>query len=241
MSLTALPSHEKKPMKALILAAGLGTRLRPMTDNMPKALVRVKGKTLLEHSFDHLKANGIRDVIINIHHFPGMIKEFLKMHDNFGLNISISDESEELLETGGGLKKAACFFNDGKPFLVRNADIIADIDLTGLYHYHTRHSALATLAVRNRETSRYFLFDDQLFLSGWENLKTGERKITRQVESYVPLAFSGIQIIDPALFPLITETGKFSLTELYLRLSGSFKIAGYLDDLSFWMDGGKLN
>lgn len=226
-------------MKALLLAAGLGTRLRPLTDTIPKALVVVEGKTLLEHSLDHLRANGISEVIINVHHFPSMIIEFLRKHGSFGFNISISDESDELLETGGGLKKAAWFFNDGKPFLVRNADVISDLDLRDLYHFHVQHSPLASLVVRKRETSRYFLFDNQSCLSGWENIKSGERKVTRQAESYIPLAFSGIQIIDPSIFSFITESGKFSLTELYLRLSENHPVIGYLDDTSLWKDAGK--
>lgn len=228
-------------MKALILAAGLGTRLLPLTEKLPKALIEVKGKPLLEHALDHVKRNGIKEVIVNVHHFPGMILGFLKKHKNFGLEITISDESDELLETGGGMKKAAWFFNDGLPFLVRNADVLSDLDLIELFRHHQRNPAIATLAVKQRDSSRYFLFDEQLRLSGWENRKTLENIVTRQCSSYQSLAFSGIQMVDPAIFPLITEIGRFSLTELYIRLSGNHTISGYLDESSFWMDGGKIN
>jgi NDP-sugar pyrophosphorylase family protein len=227
-------------MKALLLAAGLGTRLKPITDTMPKALVVTEGKTLLEHSILHLKANGIREVIINVHHFPGMIIEFLERNENFGLEIAISDESGELLETGGALKKAAWFFDDGMPFVVRNADVLSDIDLGRMESAHVSRKSLATLAVRVRETSRYLLFDHDARLVGWENQTTGERKITGVAEIYRPLAFSGIQIVSPEIFPLITETGKFSLIQLYLRLSAFSPITGYLDQDSSWRDAGKM-
>jgi NDP-sugar pyrophosphorylase family protein len=227
-------------MKAMILAAGLGTRLRPLTDNMPKALVVVDGKTLLEHAINHVRAYGIREVIINVHHFPAMIRDFLQEHHNFGIDISISDESDELLETGGGLKKAGWFFGDGKPFLVRNSDVLSDLDLAALLDHHRHSGALATLAVRKRETSRYFLFDEMNLLCGWENCKTGERKVTRAAATLRSLAFSGIQVVNPEIFPLITETGSFSLTSMYLRLSASKSISGYLETGSLWKDAGKF-
>lgn len=226
-------------MKALILAAGLGTRLRPVTDSIPKALVVVQGKTLLEHSLEHLKINGIREVIINVHHFPAMITGFLNDRGNFGMDVTISDESDLLLDTGGGLKKASWFFNDGEPFVVRNVDIISDIDLLKMKDFHDESGSVATLAVRDRSTSRYFLFDEQKTLSGWENKKTGERIVTRRVGVLKPLAFSGIQIVSPGLFDLITETGSFSLVPMYLRLSAFRKISGFHDDGSSWMDAGK--
>ena len=227
-------------MKALILAAGLGTRLKPITDTIPKALFEVHGITLLEHALTHLKANRIREVIINVHHFPDMILDFLKAHDKFGLEIAISDESDELLETGVGLRKAAWFFSDGNPFLVRNVDVLSELDLEKMLIFHNQSQSMVTLAVRNRETSRYFLFNEQHQLSGWENRKNGERKITRQAGSYHPLAFSGIQIVSPTIFPLINEIGKFSLTELYLRISADLPIIGYREENSYWHDAGKL-
>lgn len=226
-------------MKALILAAGFGTRLKPITDSRPKALVEVGGKTLLEHALSHVKANGIRKVIINVHHFPALIIEFLRDHDYFGLDISISDESDDLLETGGGMKKASWFFNDGFPFLVRNVDVLSDLDLSAIADFHHRRHALATLAVRDRTTSRYFLFDEQMCLAGWENLGNRERRISRTAGPLHPFAFSGIQIVSPSIFPLITETGRFSLTELYLRLSKDNIISGYQEMHSSWKDAGK--
>ena len=226
-------------MKAFIPAAGLGTRLRPLTNTLPKALVVTAGKTLLEHAICHLKLHGIRELIINVHHFPGMIAEFLAAHDNFGCSITISDETDALLETGGGLKKAAWFFNDGDPFIVRNVDILSDLDMTTMLDFHRKAETMVSLAVRERETSRYLLFNETMQLSGWENRSTGERKITRPCERYQSFAFSGIQILSPGIFPLITETGKFSLTELYLRLSAVQTITGFLDRSQVWKDAGK--
>lgn len=231
---------EAKVMKALLLAAGLGTRLKPLTDNMPKALVVVEGKTLLENALDHLKTAGVTEVIVNVHHFPEMIVDFLERNRNFGFNIAISDESDELLETGGALKKAAWFFNDERPFIVRNADILSDLDLKKMVSYHLEKAAMATLAVRKRETSRYLLFQNDMRLSGWENRTTGEKIITRPTEDNLPFGFSGIQIVSPGIFPLITETGKFSLIQLYLRLSSFTNIYGYPDSDSNWRDAGKL-
>ncbi len=159
----------------MILAAGLGTRLRPFTDLHPKALYVFEGKTLLEHSIDHLKSAGISEVIINVHHFAGQITGFLEQHKNFGMKIAISDETGELLETGGGVKKASWFFQDCTCAIIRNADIISDLDLQKLAAAHLSGGSMATLAVRKRETSRYFLFDHDMQLCGWENRKTGER------------------------------------------------------------------
>jgi len=227
-------------MKALILAAGLGTRLRPITNSIPKALVLVDGKPLLQHALEHLKQFGIKDVIINVHHFPEQIIGFLEKHDNFDMEIAISDESDELLETGGGLQKASWFFQDGEPFLVRNVDVLSDLNIERLLKSHIEGEALATLVVRDRITSRYLLFDQTMQLCGWENRKTGERLNSRNEEEIIPLAFSGIQIIDPEIFSLITERGTFSLITLYLRLATNHPVRGYLDDASYWKDVGKL-
>jgi NDP-sugar pyrophosphorylase family protein len=227
-------------MKAMILAAGLGTRLKPFTDEHPKALYHVEGKTLLEHALLHVSKNGIKDVLINIHHFADQIIEYLHLNNNFGLNISISDETGELLETGGGLKKASWFFTGCDAALVRNVDILSDIDLRRMTEYHIASKCLATLAVRNRETSRYFLFDETMKLCGWENLKTGERRMARPSDTVNALAFSGIQIIDPQMFSLITEEGKFSLTDLYLRLAETQNICGYPEEGLLWRDVGRM-
>jgi len=227
-------------MKAMILAAGLGTRLKPLTEIIPKALVKVYGVPLLEQSLLHLKKSGIKQVIINVHHFAGQIIDYLKINHDFRMEIAVSDESGELLDTGGGLKKASWFFSDDNPFLVLNVDVLSDLALDKLNEHHYKSGGLATLVVRERETSRYLLFNKDLQLCGWENKKTGEKKITRpQSIDNRQLAFSGIQMIDPKIFGLITETGKFSLTELYLRLSVEHKIVGFIDKDSYWRDAGK--
>jgi N-acetyl-alpha-D-muramate 1-phosphate uridylyltransferase len=226
-------------MKAMILAAGLGTRLKPFTDSHPKALYVSGGKTMLEHAVNHLKSAEIREVIINVHHFANQIIDFIQLHDNFGLSITISDETGDLLETGGGLKKAAWFFENCDGVLVRNVDILSDLDLNRMAEFHLNSGSLATLAVRKRETSRYFLFDNAMNLFGWENQKTGERRLSRNTETFMALAFSGIQILDPGIFPKISEKGKFSLTDLYLRLAKTYPISGYLEDGVVWKDVGR--
>jgi MurNAc alpha-1-phosphate uridylyltransferase len=227
-------------MKAMILAAGLGTRLKPFTDFHPKALYVIGGKTLLEHAVIHLKSAGIKDVIINVHHFADQIVKYIHLNNNFELNISISDETGQLLETGGGVKKAAWFFEDCQTAIIRNVDILSDLDLGKMAKSHHDSGNLATLAVRDRETSRYFLFDEKLNLCGWENRKTGERRMVRDTDAVRSLAFSGIQIVDSGFFPLILEEGKFSLTDLYLRLAKDFKIAGYVEEGIVWQDVGKM-
>lgn len=227
-------------MKAMILAAGLGTRLKPLTDTMPKALVEINGKTLLEHSIEHLKFFGVKDVIVNVHHFPDQIISFLKKKKNFGINMEVSDERDQLLDTGGGFRKASWFFEEGGPFIVRNVDILSNLDLGAMLDFHLKNKAVATLAVRNRETSRYMLFNERNELIGWTNISTGERKLSRKdFKRMHPLAFSGIQILDPAIIPLLTEEGKFSLIGMYLRLSRDNRICAYNDDDSFWFDAGK--
>jgi NDP-sugar pyrophosphorylase family protein len=227
-------------MKAMILAAGLGTRLKPFTDSKPKALYQVEGKTLLEHAITHLKSAGISEVIINVHHFADQIIEFIHLNDNFGIRMAVSDETGELLETGGGLKKAAWFFDNCDSAVVRNVDILSDLDLRRMENDHLNSHALATLAVRNRVTSRYFLFDDQMNLCGWENQKTGERRMIHETSTVMPFAFSGIQIIDPGIISKIVEVGKFSLTDLYLRLGKTEKITGWLEDGVIWKDVGRM-
>ena len=227
-------------MKALILAAGLGTRLRPITHSIPKALVVVDGKPMLQHALEHLMKYGVNEVIINVHHFAEQIIDFVKNHDAFGMEIVFSNESDELLDTGGGLLKAAGFFQDGEPFLVRNADVISDLDLKKLQTSHNESEGLGTLVVRDRPTSRYLLFDHAMQLCGWKNRTTGETLICREEKELHPLAFSGIQILNPKIFPLITERGKFSLIDLYLRLATDQPINGYLDCDSSWRDIGKL-
>jgi NDP-sugar pyrophosphorylase family protein len=227
-------------MKAMIFAAGLGTRLKPYTDAMPKALVPVAGTPMIEILIRNLRKNGFNDIIINIHHFAEQVIDFLCSNDNFGANISISNEEDELLDTGGGLKKAAWFFNDKKPFLVQNVDVISDLDYSELIDIHNQNSSIATLAVSKRETSRYFLFDETMQLCGWENAKTGEKKIARnEDQNLTPFAFSGIHVINPEIFGFMKQTGKFSMVDMYLQLAASHKIFGFEHDPLNWVDMGK--
>lgn len=227
-------------MKALILAAGLGTRLKPITQNIPKALAKVNDLTLLEILIIRLKKYDITDVIINVHHFADQIVEFVKKNNHFGINIQFSDERDQLLDTGGGIKKTQWFFNDGNPFLVHNVDVISSIDLNELYNHHKRTESIVTLAVRDRNTSRYFLFDQQNILCGWKNISTGEKIITRETPLINPLAFSGIHMISQEIFKLIERSGKFSVVDEYLRLSSNNKISGFQHDDTEWMDLGKV-
>ncbi len=225
--------------KAMIFAAGLGTRLKPLTDNKPKALVEVNGMPLIEIVIKQLIKFGFTEIIINVHYYASQIIDFVKNNKSFGANIHFSDETDKLLGTGGGLKKAEHFFND-EPFLVHNVDIISDIDLDDLYNYHINNEALATLAVRSRKTSRYFLFDDKLSLCGWKNFKTNDIKIAKPpLSKLTPIAFSGIQIISPEIFQYINNKSAFSITDIYITLAGRYLISAYKHDNTFWMDIGK--
>lgn len=227
-------------MKAMIFAAGLGTRLEPLTNNKPKALVEVNGMTLLEIIIKRLKSFGFDEIIINVHHFANQIIHFLNHNDNFNTRIEVSDESAQLLDTGGGLKKASWFFDDNKPFLVHNVDVLSDINLDDLYKTHLSTKALATLAVRNRKTSRYLVFDSSDNLCGWKNITTGEKITSRQPDGETALlAFSGIHIINPRLFTRITQEGKFSIIHTYLQLADQYPIKAYQHDNTKWIDVGK--
>lgn len=227
-------------MKALILAAGLGTRLHPITKNTPKALAKIKNITLLEILITRFKKFGIEDVMINIHHFADQVVEFVKENNQFGINIQFSDERGELLDTGGGIKKAQWFFNDGNPFLVHNVDVISSIDINDFLNFHQNSGSLVSLAVRNRSTSRYFLFDGNDVLSGWRNISTCQEIISKPSPIFHQFAFSGIHIISPEIFGLISKTGKFSIVEEYLRLSENHIISAYKHDHTYWMDLGKV-
>lgn len=228
-------------MKAMILAAGLGTRLRPLTNDKPKALVEINGEPILGILIKRLIKSGFDEMIINVHHFAPQVIEFIERNQSFGISITISDETDLLLDTGGGLKQAGWFFDDGKPFLVYNADILSDMNLHKLITAHKESKAMATLVVRERESSRYFLFDDALQLCGWENRKTKERKISRQQASTLkPYAFSGIHVISPEIFKHISETGVFSIVDMYLRLASEHKILAYPENASLWVDMGKM-
>lgn len=226
-------------MKAMIFAAGFGTRLRPITDKTPKPLVQIKGKTLLEITIQKLIENDFDEIIINVHHLADQIISFLN-EKKFNARIEISDESKQLLDTGGGLKKASWFFDDGNPFLVYNVDIVSNLDLKKIYHTHQQNEVIATLAVSKRKTSRYFIFDEEGILSGWQNVKTNEQKITRNITSINKLAFSGIQVIDPELFKFFPEAEVFSIVDLYLTTSKLEKIKSYQHEDSHWYDVGNM-
>ena len=233
-------------MKAMILAAGLGTRLRPLTNSRPKALVEVAGRTLLEIALSRLRTFGIGEVIINVHHFAGAILEYLKANDNFGMRIAVSRE-EVLLDTGGGLKKAAYFFLEDsdyleKPFILHNVDVISTIDLRRMVQVHSESQALATLAVQDRETSRYLLFDEQLRLCGRRSGHDHTAELVRASQVVQALAFSGVHVISPRLFAIMLEEGAFSIIDSYLHMAASGnKILAFRADEYYWHDLGRLD
>jgi len=276
-------------MKAMVFAAGLGTRLYPLTKEVPKALVEVGGRPLLRLVLEKLVAAGIREIVINVHHFPEMIRSYLHDHPLPGVTLHISDESDELLDTGGGLMKAAPWLMGGEPVLVHNVDVISDLDIGALLAFHREKGGVATLAVRERETRRYLLFDRDMRLTGWMDRQTGEIRrpepaamhdqpplpstlpaspettspsspeipshpspvttspplnefpcqTTPHLKSDIPLAFSGIHVVDPVVFSLIPRRGRFSLIDAYLELAARYPVYGYLDRSPHWMDVGK--
>jgi NDP-sugar pyrophosphorylase family protein len=220
-------------MKAMIFAAGLGTRLRPLTDDLPKALVDVNGAPMLELVIRKLAAAGADELVINTHHFHEKIEEFLRSKKNFGLRIKLSREEEFPLETGGGLKKAAAFFEGGKPFFAYNADVYSELDLRALYAAHLASGALATLAVRERPSKRHLMFNGDMDLKGREGETAGA--------GLRPLAFSGIQVLSPEILKKMTEEGVFSIAAVYLRLAAAGeKIKGFEDKSPYWCDIGDL-
>jgi NDP-sugar pyrophosphorylase family protein len=228
-------------MKAMILAAGEGTRLKPLTDRIPKALVEVKGKPLLEHKINYLRHFGVDEIIINVHHFAEQIIAYLKNKNNFNIRIEISDETDKLLDTGGGLKKASWFFNDKSSFFLTTVDVITNLDLNKLYKFHFKSGALATLAVKRRPSTREFLFDKDYCLCGWKNNITGEKiLLVSKKEIKYSIAFSTYHVINPVIFKLITERDIFSMTDLYLRLAKEHTIKGFVHDESFWMEFGRI-
>jgi NDP-sugar pyrophosphorylase family protein len=245
-------------MKAMILAAGVGTRLRPLTDTRPKALVEINGRTLLEITLTRLHTFGVTEVIINVHHLAGQIIDYLNSKKNFNLRIEISREDDLLLDTGGGLKKAAWFFfedpkNLDEPFLLHNVDVLSTIDFARMLQFHNNHQALATLAVQSRESSRQLLFDNNLRLrarstspaqTACHSERSEESASSDSQPSpsqpFLPLAFSGIHLISPRLLPLLTEQGPFSIIDSYLRLAAqSHSILAFRADQYYWRDLGR--
>lgn len=225
----------------MIFAAGLGTRLKPLTDEIPKALVNFRGKTLLEHTIIKLKENSTEEVVINVHHFADKIEEYLGDKNYFDISIRISDERNLLLDTGGGLLKAKEFLYDTDLIIIHNVDIISDIDLSKMINYHKESKSLATLAVQRRESSRKLVFDSNNYLCQWKDIKKSEIKIARKSNAALTdMSFCGIHLIDPKIFNLITETAKFSIIDLYLRLAEDHKISSYESKHTYWFDIGSL-
>jgi NDP-sugar pyrophosphorylase family protein len=233
-------------MKAMVLAAGLGTRLRPLTNDRPKALVELDGRTLLDITLARLRSFGIREVIVNVHHFADLVIRYLQQHENFGMRIEVSRE-DVLLDTGGGLQKAGWFFQEGsgpagsEPFVLHNVDVVSTIDLRRMVQAHRQADALATLAVQRRNTSRYLVFDEQLQLCGRCRGRDQKPEMVRTVREATALAFCGVHVISPRLLPFLKEEGAFSIIDCYLRLeAGGEKIRGFRADQYYWRDLGKI-
>lgn len=224
----------------MIFAAGLGTRLNNETSDKPKALVDVGGKPLLLRAIEKLKNEGISEIVVNVHHFSELVISFLKNND-FGIPVHISDETEKLLDTGGGLKKAANFLTGNEPILIYNVDILSSLNMKDLVENHLKSKALVTVAVRIRETQRYYKFDSEMNMVGWINKKTGETKISKSenFENAIAMAYSGFHIIQPEIFSLMPETDRFSVTDFYLEMAKTYSIKGFVDNSDLWMDVGK--
>jgi NDP-sugar pyrophosphorylase family protein len=224
-------------MKAMIFAAGLGKRLGKITENIPKALVEINGKTVLQMAVEKCSAYGFNDIIINVHHFASMVEDEVRRLNIMGFKISVSDERSMLLETGGGLYKARGFF-DKSPFLIYNVDIISDLDLSAMYRFHIKKNGLATLAVRNRLGNRFYLIDKSGLIRGWRNNSTGEQILTGITsEELSEIAFSSIHIVEPEIFNYMNE-GVYTMTNLYLKLAVDHNIYTFRHDEGFWCDIG---
>lgn len=221
-------------MKAMLLAAGLGTRLKPFTDEHPKALALVNGKCLLQRNIEYLQLFGIHEVVVNVHHFAKQITDALIKYNGWGSHVEVSDETDAVLETGGGLKRAKDYFNHETHFVLMNVDVLTDLDLNKMISAYVKNKPLATLATTSRNSSRVLLFNDANYLCGWKNVKTGETKIPQTAEPLIEKAFSGIHVIDQAFFELLHQEGKFSIIEAYLGLCTTQKI------MSFNHSGGKF-
>jgi MurNAc alpha-1-phosphate uridylyltransferase len=224
---------------SMIFAAGLGTRFKPWTDKHPKALALVNGKSLLQRNIEYLQRYGIKNVIVNVHHFADQIIDVAKRNDGWGSNIVISDETTEVLETGGGLLKAKDLFKHGERVITCNVDILTDLDLNKLIAFHEKYKPLISFAVTNRKTSRYFLFDEKGRLCGWRNTKTGEERIVIPKSGLIEKAYSCVVVFEPEIFSLIPFRGKFSLVDVYLKLAADHLILGYDHTGDRFVDVGK--
>jgi NDP-sugar pyrophosphorylase family protein len=226
-------------MKAMIFAAGLGKRLGEITNEIPKALVEINGKSILQLVIEKVAGYGFDDILVNVHHFAGKVENEIELLRRKGYQITVSDERDLLRETGGGLYKARWFF-DKNPFLIYNADIITDLDLSALYRFHLEKKGLASLAVKNRPGNRFFLFDSDGILRGWRNIATGEEVITgNTTEDLSQIAFSGVHIVDPEIFNYMSE-GIYNMTTLYLKLAVDHRIYAFRHDKDFWADIGTV-
>ncbi|RYY69706.1 MAG: nucleotidyltransferase family protein [Chitinophagaceae bacterium] len=214
-------------MKAMIFAAGLGTRFKPWTNNHPKALALVNGKSLLQRNIEYLQEYNIRDVVVNVHHFAEQIVDAVNSNDGWGSNIIISDETEEVLETGGGLWKARDLLKDDEPFITLNADFLTNLDIDRLVEFHSDKKALISFGVTNRRSSRNLLFDETNRLCGWRNNSTGEEKIPVHKAGLVPLAYSCVVLFEQTVFDHIPQRGKFSIIDSYLSLAADHSIYGF--------------
>ncbi len=226
-------------MKAMIFSAGLGTRFRPWTDRHPKALALVNGRSLLQRNIEYLQQAGIAEVIVNVHHFAGQIIEAIQQSNGWGSKVFISDETAQVLETGGGLLKAKELFTPGEDFLAINVDILTDLDIRAFQHRHRETGSLVTLAVTGRKTSRCFIFDDTGRLKGWKNLQTGEERMAAATLTAVPKAFSGISLFRYEFFEHLSMGGKFSLVDAFLSLAKEQLITGYDHSGDKWVDVGR--
>jgi NDP-sugar pyrophosphorylase family protein len=227
-------------MKAMIFAAGLGTRLRPLTNDKPKALVEINNIPLLEINIRRLiKLFGVTELIINVHHFAEKIEDFLQKNDNFNIRIEVSHEVERPLETGGGLKKAAWFFDDSQPFIICNADILSNIDLNDMYKAHVNSGAIATYAIQNRDTSRYMLHNTEGVMCGWMNTKTKIVKVKKPAKELTMCSFSCFHIVNPEIFQYFPDDEYFTIIDFYLSLCNNHLIMGYRHDDDLWCDVGK--
>ena len=222
----------------MIFAAGLGTRLKPFTDHHPKALAEVSGKTLLEHTIRYLQKFGIEDVIVNVHHFADQIDEAINENSGYGSWVTVSDERESVLETGGGLQKAAWYFEGEEDFVVINVDVLTNLDLGRMIEAHQESDALATLAVMKRNSTRQLLFDEHMILCGWTNNTTGEQKISREVLSLNPFAFSGVQVLSTEILNMPFQ-GKFSMIDVFLHFAKTQMIKGFDHTGNIFIDVGK--
>ena len=228
-------------MKAIILAAGLGSRLKNITSNKPKALVEVNGIAMLELVIQNLKKQGITDFLINIHHFGESVINFLAINNNFGVNITISDERDQLLDTGGAILKAHSFIKGAESVLVHNVDIISDIRIADLLAYHTKSNSIATLCIRKRESGRGLLFNNEMHLVGWTNIEKQEfRWVNNVCRNYSIFAFSGIYIISPKFTEKMVQKGKFSIIDTWLNMSKNETISGFIDTTDVWHDLGTI-